>query len=136
MKNKPTLYLLRGLPGSGKSTLAKQMLASGLVQKHFEADQYFVDEITGAYNFDMGRLGAAHYDCQASTLESLSQGLSVVVSNTSTTEQEVNKYKYLSEVGEANFISLIVENRRGSTSIHNVPADVLSKMKKRFTISL
>lgn len=31
--NKPTLYLIRGVPGCGKSTLAETMLRSGMVDE-------------------------------------------------------------------------------------------------------
>jgi uridine kinase len=47
---KPTLYLIRGVPGSGKSTFAQSLLDKFVVQRMYEADQYFVQN--GEYQFD------------------------------------------------------------------------------------
>jgi len=33
-------------------------------------------------------------------------------------------------------VSLIVENRHGNSSVHNVPDETIEKMKSRFEISL
>jgi hypothetical protein len=60
----------------------------------------------------------------------------IVVSNTNTTESEMKPYTDLSEKYGYRVISLIVENRHGEYSIHNVPKDVIEKMKKRFNVKL
>jgi len=90
-----TLIILRGLPGSGKSTFANYMFSNNI----FEADKYFYDE-DGTYNFDVTKLHAAHKWCQLrvehameDNLESNGQYFSeIVVSNTSTTEKELEPY--------------------------------------------
>lgn len=130
-----SLYLIRGIPGSGKSTFATQLFLSGIVQKVTEADDYFTQE-DGSYVFDPKKLGAAHSQCQQKTREYLSLGYSVAVSNTSTTESEVDIYAKIAERYGAQFISIIVENRHGSSNVHNVPREALERMKQRFSVRL
>ena len=131
--SKPTLYLVRGVSGAGKSTLAK-MLARAVEGSHFEADMYFMQD--GAYNFDPSLLHEAHTWCQTLTKYDLQQEINVVVSNTSTTEKEVKVYQDIAKEYNANFVSLIVENRNDTMSVHDVPEDVLQKQRKRFSVKL
>lgn len=130
---KPTLYLVRGLPGAGKSTFARK-LAYCMDIGYYEADMYFMHE--GEYKFNPSGLTNAHAWCQGAVKCQLELGLSVVVSNTSTTEHEVQTYKDIAEQYGANFVSLIVENRHGSSSVHDVPAGVIQRMQSRFSIKL
>ena len=60
----------------------------------------------------------------------------IVVSNTFTTEKELQPYLELAMKYDYKVVSLIVENRHGSQSIHNVPEETLVKMKNRFSIKL
>jgi hypothetical protein len=130
-----TLYLLRGLPGSGKSTVAKTF--GGL---HVEADQYFMED--GVYKFDVTKLGLAHNYCQSQTrgwMKMESDQLStdtIVVSNTFTEEWEMKSYFDMAEEFGYRVVSLIVENRHGGKSIHDVPVKSLEKMEKRFSLKL
>ena len=134
-----TLIILRGLPGSGKSTFANYMFSNNI----FEADKYFYDE-DGTYNFDVTKLHAAHKWCQLrvehameDNLESNGQYFSeIVVSNTSTTEKELEPYLKLAEKYDYKVVSLIVENRHGNKSVHNVPDETMEKMRNRFDIKL
>lgn len=133
------LILLRGLPGSGKSTLAR--LLSNQV---CEADSYFMvytDPKTGykqrhyydgVYEFDASLLREAHNDCKNLCEEYLSLGYeTVVVSNTLTTESELHPYLVLAKKYDYKVVSLVVENRHGNMSIHNVPKETLDKMEVR-----
>lgn len=131
----PTIYLIRGLPGSGKSTFAYELWDSGLVECIFEADHYFTDS-DGNYNFDAAKLAKAHKICQEKTTEILKLGRNVAVSNTSTTENEVETYAKIAQECNAQFVSIIVENRHGGSNIHNVPPEKIEQMKKRFSIKL
>jgi NEDD4-binding protein 2 len=134
-----TLIILRGLPGSGKSTFANYMFSNNI----FEADKYFYDE-DGTYNFDVTKLHAAHKWCQLrvehameDNLESNGQYFSeIVVSNTSTIEKELEPYLKLAEKYDYKVVSLIVENRHGNKSVHNVPDETMEKMRNRFDIKL
>ena len=134
-----TLIILRGLPGAGKSSFANFMWSSGVI---FEADKYFYTD--GDYNFDASKLHAAHKWCQgevenAMILNYTSGGAyypEIIVSNTSTTEKEMQPYIDLAKQYDYKVVSLIVENRHGNKSIHGVPDETMEKMKNRFEIKL
>ncbi len=134
------LILLRGLPGSGKSTLARTLSGIAAYSPYqiycYEADDYFYD-LEGNYNFDGMKLEKAHEYCQSNTRFALTElHASVIVSNTSTTEKEVYVYKAIAEEAGADFVSLVVENRHGNSSIHSVPDYVMINMKNRFVVAL
>jgi len=132
--NKPTLYLIRGVPGSGKSTLARTLFSSGIVSGIVEADSYFI--YGSEYRFDASKLKAAHDWSQRITRQYLFDNCSVAVSNTSTTEKEVETYKKIAEDFKANFVSIVVENRHGCANIHSVPEEKIQQMKDRFSVKL
>ena len=140
MHTMKTLILLRGIPGAGKSTFANFMFQSGVI---FEADQYFYDE-DGKYNFDASELYAAHKWCQLRVEKVMRENLTsngeyfpeIVVSNTSTTEKELEPYLELARKYDYKVVSLVVENRHGSKSVHNVPEETIERMKQRFSIKL
>jgi predicted kinase len=134
------LIILRGLPGAGKSTFANFIWQSGVI---FEADKYFINA-EGEYVFDAFKLHKAHEWCVASieaamqrNAESNGQYFSeIVVSNTTTTEKEIQPYLDLAKAYEYSVVSLIVENRHGNKSIHGVAEETLDKMEKRFDVKL
>jgi NEDD4-binding protein 2 len=134
-----TIIFLRGLPGSGKSTFANYMFSNNI----FEADQYFYDEDRN-YNFDASKLYEAHKWCQLRVEHAMEDNLEsngmyfseIVVSNTSTTEKELEPYLKLAKKYDYQVVSLIVENRHGNKSVHNVPEETLLRMKNRFSIKL
>ena len=124
------LFLLRGLPGAGKSTLAESL--GGL---HTETDKYFMYE--GKYEFDASKLKQAHAWCQnAARVFMLNKSKRVVVSNTFTQEWEMKPYFDLANEYGYKVYSLVVENRHGNVTAHNVPAETLLKMEARFEIKL
>jgi len=124
------LFLVRGVPGAGKSTLAPF-----LTSKHIEADMYFT--INGEYNFDASKLIYAHKWCQ-DTCEDMMKWSEpkIVVSNTFSTEWEMNVYYELADKYGYKVFSVIVENRHGNSSVHNPPDDVVEKMRDRFEIKI
>jgi predicted kinase len=129
------LYLLRGLPGAGKSTLAKSL--GGV---HMEADQYFMED--GVYNFDATKLKLAHNYCQNQTRGWMKTNggqvnvSKLVVSNTFTQEWEMKAYYDMAKEHGYKVYSLIVENRHEGENEHNIPVEVLEKMKDRFEVKL
>lgn len=128
-----TLYLIRGLPGSGKSTFATE-LAAGLGCWRFEADMYHM--VDGVYRWKPEKVHASHQWCQQMTQAEMVTGRDVVVSNTFTTEKEMKPYLQLASMLGYRVVSLVVENRHGNTSVHDVPAETIDKMRGRFSVKL
>lgn len=133
------LIILRGLPGSGKSSFANLMWSSHVV---CEADQFFYDD-EGNYNFDASKLGQAHRECQEKVETFMMDNqknphyyTEIVVSNTSTTEKELQPYLDLASKYGYTVVSLIVENRHDGKNVHGVPVDKLEQMRNRFSIKL
>ncbi len=125
-----TLILLRGLPGSGKSTLAKTF--GGI---HIEADMFFMKD--GEYKFDPTMLKHAHNWCHDVVENWMDEGQElIIVSNTFTTEWEMDYYFTMAKLKGYMVHSVIVENRHGGVNEHGVPADKLEQMKNRFQIKL
>jgi tRNA uridine 5-carbamoylmethylation protein Kti12 len=134
-KMEKTLIILRGLPGSGKTTVA-EFLSKLTGFKNFAADDFFTDD-NGNYNFDSSKLGIAHKTCQLNVENSMILNEpGVIVSNTNTTEKEVNEYLKLAKKHNYRTFSLIVENRHDGKNVHSVPRETLEKMSNRFNIRL
>jgi predicted kinase len=130
MKTKE-LFLLRGIPGAGKSTLAKS-----LGGKHVEADMYHLDE-DGNYNWKPEKVKEAHAWCQNQAINWMIESEErIVISNTFTQEWEIKAYQGFADNYGYKVFSLIVENRHGGVNKHDVPDEVITKMKDRFEIKL
>lgn len=120
------LILIRGLPGSGKSTIAKQYFGGCI---HLEADMYFIAP-NGAYIYDPSKIKAAHEWCIETAKILLNNGKDVVVSNTFTTLAELSPYINYAKEWEIPYVVFRSDNNYGS--IHNVPPEVIGRMKSRF----
>jgi len=128
------LIIVRGIVGGGKSTFAKK-LAIELNAVHYEADNYFIKD--GVYKFDQAKLGAAHKICFELTKAALEAGRTAIVSNTFTTQKELNPYLKLAEelhtpvkvyaVGR----ELLLEELE-KRCVHNVPRATIEKMIARW----
>ena len=130
-----TLYILRSVSGAGKSTLANKFVNNGLVDVHYEADMWFYNE-EGNYNFDASKLGKAHEWCKLQTEAAMNNELDICVSNTFTTEKELQPYLDLAQEYGYEVVSLIVENRNNNKNIHNVPDIVLQKQEQHLKTNL
>ena len=135
------LYIVRGLPGSGKSTFAKMLVGEDFLV--CEADKYFIDKETGEYNFDSTKIKEAHKFCQDTVESYMKDSLvndqfyrEIAVSNTFTQEWEMRPYFELAKNYGYKVFSVVVENRHGGTNQHEVPEEVLTKMRERFEIKL
>lgn len=135
-----TLTLLRGLPGAGKSSFAKTMWSRFAI---CEADDYFVDELTGEYKFNQRDLPKAHNWCKWKVETFMQDNQAneefyqdIVVSNTFTQEWEMKEYFELAEKYGYRVFTLIVENRHGGKSVHDVPDATIGNMLHRFQIKL
>lgn len=129
------LVILRGLPGAGKSSFAERVLRAQKMVNWFEADMFF--EHAGEYKFSPDKLPAAHGWCQLKVRTAMNEGLElIVVSNTFTTEKEMAPYIQMATECNYRVTAIIVENRHGNKSVHNVPDETMQKMAARFTVKL
>ena len=96
----------------------------------------------GQYIFNGADLKEAHEWCQSQVEMAMifnhTSGLNenIVVSNTFTQEWEMEAYYKLAESYGYRVFSLVVESRHQSGNIHNVPEEVIEKMRERFSIFL
>ena len=60
----------------------------------------------------------------------------IVVSNTLTSEYEMEPYLEFAKKYGYQIVSLVVENRHGNSSIHDVPKETLDKMETRLKNSI
>lgn len=118
-----TLTLVRGLPGAGKSTYARSL---GCL--HLEQDQFFVHG--GKYEWVAGKIPEAVQYCQNMAREAMVHGCDLVVSNTFTRVWEMKPYLDLARV--FGYDVGIVEVRGDFGSVHNVPPEVMAKMRDRW----
>lgn len=126
----PELIIVRGLPGSGKSTFVKNYMSthSSTNYIHFEADQFFIRN--GEYKFDGSLIKKAHEWCFYNVLQALQNGNNVIVSNTFVARWEMAKY--LEIVGYVPVNITIINIRSQYQNIHDVPNEVVQKMKSRW----
>lgn len=90
---------------------------------------YFYDN-KGNYNFDLNKLGAAHRWCEEMVATSLKNDFNVVVSNTFTTQRELNPYFEVAL--QLGIIPQVISVHGSFGSIHNVPAEAMDRMRRRW----
>jgi predicted ABC-type ATPase len=131
------VYFIRGLPGSGKSTLAEELYEfTNYDAKWIEAD-HWMTAADGSYEWDPSRLEEVHANCRAEYLRAMEHKQpSIIVSNTSSEKKYVDWYQEEAEKHGYTFVSLIVENRHGNKSVHNVPEASMEKIRRRFDVKL
>lgn len=124
-----SITLIRGVAGSGKTTFAKEItsLEDERNYRIYSADDYFTRN--GEYKYEPKKIGLAHKCCMARTEVAMKTGINkIFVANTFTTYRELEPYIKLAIKYGYKYFSIIVENRHGHESIHNVPKDVITKM--------
>jgi predicted kinase len=123
------LYIIRGVPGSGKTTLADKFLRHGMIDAHFEADMFMVNE-NGDYYFNPKMLEFCHEQCKRLTEASLTIGRNVAVSNTFTRKWEFQPYLDMAQKFGAQCTIVVCAGE--FENIHNVPDDKVAQMRARF----
>jgi tRNA uridine 5-carbamoylmethylation protein Kti12 len=127
MKQK-ILYLITGIPGSGKTTRAKELMREKNIKHHYEADMLMIDR-NNDYQFNPRKLKECHGWCQKATERAMKLEEAVIVSNTTTTKWEAKPYI---DMAKKNGYNVIIEHLKTEyKNIHNVPQEVLNKMKNR-----
>lgn len=132
------LILLRGVPGAGKTEFAKFLIAS--IGKNLSVVAVCTDDFMirdGVYEFDIANLSDAHTDCRnVVNFHMHAETELIILHNTLTRESEIIPYKELADRHGYELVSLVVENRHGSASVHNVPDKTRRNMAERFSLKL
>lgn len=129
---KGDIILLRGVSGSGKSTVAELITDKDNICC---ADDFFM--VNGEYVFDGAKLKEAHEYCRTKCrLRMAVKAPIIIVANTFTREWEMQEYYDLAKEFNYRVHSIIVENRHEGKNVHNVPEEVIEKMKNRFEIKI
>ena len=136
-KNTKNLILVRGVSGSGKSTFAEEFLFP--ISLIISTDDFFM--VDGEYQFNPELLAENHIKCIKSVESEMKQPQqdicpNIVVHNTFTQAWEMEPYKELANRYGYNFYTIIVENRHGSDSVHEIPEHIISKQRDRFEVTL
>jgi len=128
-----TLVLVRGLPGSGKTTFVANMMVENSVE--FSADDFMYAD---GQEFDPARLAECHKKCQNAVRTVLSENsnATVFVDNTFTQTWEMEPYFEIAGETDTLVHTIVVENRHGNNSVHDVPDGTMSRMRQRFDVSL
>lgn len=127
------LTIVRGIPGSGKSTLALKLLAD--YQRNMddavrlEADLFHTMG-DGTYNYKPEFAGLAHQFCSSNTAFYLNKGVNVIVANTFILPEHIDQYYEMALRFGAEFEIINCEGEY--ENVHNVPAEVLERMKNAF----
>lgn len=122
LKSPKTLYIIRGLPGAGKSTVA-----AALTPWNVAADDYpGLYSPSGLLNLELQSL--SHQWCFAQVEKMLQRGRKkVAVHNTFTQLKYIEPYITLAE--QYGYRVQIVHCEGNHGNIHNVPPEVMSRMK-------
>ncbi len=128
-----TLILVRGLPGSGKTTFVANMMTGDSFE--FSADYFMYAD---GQEFDPARLAECHKKCQDAVRAVLSENsnATVFVHNTFTQTWEMEPYFEIAGKTDTLVHTIVVENRHGNNSVHDVPDGTMSRMRQRFDVSL
>lgn len=130
------VIILRGVSGSGKSFVAEWLRKAISYSGICSADNYYLDQ-KGVYKFDLSKIGDAHKYCRECFEGYLNAQFSpIIVSNTNTSEKEIQPYLDLAAKYNYKVISLVVENRHGNKNIHSVPEETLQKQEQRLKNSI
>lgn len=131
-----TMYLLRGVSGSGKSTLAKN-LAAMTGGYHVENDTYHLDA-DGVYRYDITNKEKAQDLCFSAAVEKMMEGngRDIIVANTNTDYEAIDKYLGVAKVFGYTVVSLVVENRHGNNSVQDFPERIRDRQAWEIVESL
>lgn len=126
------LFIIRGLPGSGKSTLAEQLAPPEHICCH--DDHLYID---GKYVYTKPRHERAKLQSFAKFEGLLHAGVErIVFAGVAPNLADAKPYVRAAEAAGYRVIWLIVENRHGNKTIHDVPDETIEGMRRGFKIDL
>lgn len=132
------MILVRGVSGCGKSTFAE--FIAGMAEDDdldvlsIAADEYYT-QYDGAgnmiaYNWSAEKQHDAHKWCQACVINAAQTDCDlIIVHNTFTTNKQMKPYFKIAKDYGYDVTTLIVENRRGSSNLHDVPEEALQRQE-------
>lgn len=139
----PTLLILvQGAAGSGKTTFANSL--ADIIEETrprlqnepltycpapYEADKFFEDPFSGEYKYNRTFVKYAHMLCTAETAKSLMNGCCAIVSNTSTSAWDMDKYYELAKDAGVDVILVRMLTEYGN--VHNCPQEVVERHKRQ-----
>ena len=132
------LFLIRGLPGAGKTTLA-HIMAEGKYPV-IDADEFFVKD--GKYiKCDRESKEIHHFEASEWAAKNLSEEMikgtkRIYVADNVITHREVESYLYLANEYDYKVISIVVENRHGNKSVHDISDGLFKQKLETFQIKL
>jgi predicted kinase len=137
MRTDKVLVLLRGVSGAGKSTCAKFLFSLDPINTWIcSADQFFIDK-DGNYKFDKDKLYVAHQRCKMDFMQALSFNKQlIIIDNTNTSEDEISFYIDRAQKYGYTIFSLVVENRNGTSNVHNVPLETIHRQAAKLRNSI
>ena len=130
------LILLSGVSGAGKSTVAELFIDADIIS----TDDFFM--VNGKYQFDANSLIENHMKCAVKAEQSMHIAHTedvmhtLIIHNTFTKDWEMQPYLVLADKYGYMVHTLIVENRHGSESVHNVPQASVNAQRDRFEVIL
>lgn len=137
---------MRGVSGAGKTTEAKKLVKEFMETNpeglyHIcSADKFFINPVSGKYEFDPKKIGSAHVWCKGAAHAALEMGADlVIVDNTNTQEWEYAPYREMAERFNYDFETVVVgdldENSLklyANRNTHGVPLEAIKRMANRF----
>ena len=124
-EEKPTLFIVRGLPGTGKTTLSRK-----IADVVFEADDYFMDD-DGEYRFNPRELANAHSHCVDRAVMAMEGGVgSIAIANTFSRQWEAQPY--IDAAKRMGYAIQVIETQIMFGNIHNVPEHTIQAMRDRW----
>ena len=99
------------------------------------ADDYFMHD--GKYIYDVEKARDAHMWCQRKCRKFMQISAErIIISNTNISEKQFQPYVEMANEFGYRIFSIIVENRHGSSSIHDVPEAIIKRMEYYFEIKI
>jgi len=147
MEAETNLILVRGVSGAGKNTIGDLFNEDDTTVVISTDDMFMIND---EYVFDASKLSEYHKKTVDHVEEimkdyawmSIDSDFSwslvnkIVVCNTFTEEWEMKSYFDIAKEYKWRVHTIIVENRHKSSSIHNVPAETITKQRIRFEVIL
>lgn len=134
MKQK-IVYILRGIPGCGKSTFAASLCSENSIV--VSADNFFIDNYSGEYKFDVRQIAAAHNACMNEFIKAIYKYDidTIIVDNTNICYYEIINYYSLAKANgfSVNIHCFVAEKISDikkciERNTHNVPVETISSM--------